>query len=385
MSNILYTSNNCFYVIADTGVTEFSSEKIVKYCSTIKSISRRNEWKTSGAGARFMDAYVPEYDEDSTKKQTRINGVSGCGNEVIYSATMGQVCGIFRKPLQKDAPEGHIVTNRDIQIYKISAFGGNCAASVGDRHERHIAVFSIDTGQYRELTEGEVLEDYPSYSRDGGKIYFSTAGLAISPEGATVGVGAYGIFCYYNNSNEMDELLASDKFDYIAPKEDNEGNLLFIKKPYRNASRNSNIIIDILLFPIRIIKAIGGLLNYFSVAFGGEPLRSGKTARDVKTKQKSEKDLFIDGNVVNAQQILKENQRRGEKYPGIIPHSWELIRLDENGNQSCLKKGVMDYAICKNGDIVYSNGNAVIRLYADGGEKLIEKCRMADNLTEVFE
>jgi len=142
-------------------------------------------------------------------------------------------------------------------------------------------------------------------------------------------------------------------------------------------------MIDILLFPVRIVRAIVGLLNYFSIIFGGESLRSGKSDSDVKTKQQSEKDLFFDGNVINSQQMLKKNQRRGEKFPGIIPHSWELIRMDKNGNQSCIKKGVMDYAIYSSGDIVYSNGNAIIHLPVDGSEQLIEKCRMANNLVEI--
>ncbi|MCL2509265.1 MAG: hypothetical protein FWF05_08830 [Oscillospiraceae bacterium] len=330
-----------------------------------------------------MNTYMPENDDDMIKGETRINGVARYGEEIVYSATLGEVGGLYKKTLQKDAEEGHIISSKDMQIYRISARGSNCAASIGDGMERHIAIFDIDTGKYRELTEGEALEDYPSYSPEGDKIFFSSAGLALSAEGAVVGVGAYGIFCYHTESDRMDELLASDKFDYIAPKEDRDGNLFFIKRPCQNALNNGNILMDILLFPVRIIKAVGGWLNFFSIAFGGESLRSGRPGKDVKAKQKSEKELFIDGNIIHARQALKENQRRGEKFPGMIPHSWELIRSDKNGNQVCLKKGVVDYAVCENGDVVYSNGSAVIRLFADGGEQLIEKCQMANHLVEV--
>ena len=385
MNNILYTSNNCFYVVTDNGVDEFASEKIVNYCNTLKNISRRNEWKTSGAGAKFMNTYVPEYDEDSARMNTGINGVAYSGSELIYSASIGEVCGIFSKVLQKGVVEGHIMSSRDIRIYRLSTSGNNCAASIGGRLEKHIAIVNIDTGAYRELTEGEVQEDYPCYSRNGNNIIYSSAGLALSLEGLPIGVGPYGIFSYNIEKNEMNELLASERFDYLAPKEDNDGNLMFIKRPYRESANNGNIFLDIIMFPVRIIKAIGGLLNYFSIVFGGESLRSGRTAKDVKTKQRSEKDLFFDGNVINAQQILKENQRHGEKYPGIIPRSWELIRLNDDGTQLCLKKGVMDYTVCKNGDIIYSNGNSIIRLSANGGEQLMEKCRMANHIIEIYD
>ena len=386
MNSILYTSGNNFYVKTETDTVEYASEKIVSYCNTLKSIARRNEWKTSGAGAKFMNSYSPGFDENDAKRDTSINGVSAIGGEVIYSASFGEVSGIFRKALQKNLAEGLVRSSRDMRIYRLCAHGDKCAASIGDRLERHIAIFDIESGSYNELTEGEVQEDYPSYSKDGGRIFYSSAGLALSGEGIPLSVGPFGICSYNVETNGLDELLVSDKFDYIAPKEDAKNNLLFIKRPYRNAeSGGGNILLDLLLFPVRIIKAIGGLLNYFSIIFGGESLRTGKTAKDVKAKPMSEKDLFIDGNVINAQQMLKENQRRGEKNPGIIPHSWELIRMDEDGDQKCIKKGVLDFTICANGDIVYSNGAAIIRLLSDGGEQLLEKCRMACNLIELQE
>jgi len=383
MNNTLYTSGNTFHVKTDDGVDEYPSERIVSYINTIKKINQKNEWKTSGAGAKFMNAYSPEYDEESTRREVSINGASAYGDEIIYTATMGEVSGIFRKTLQRDIAEGLVMSSRDKQLYKVSVRDGKCAASIGRNLERHIAIFDIDTGAYRELTEGEVQEDYPSFSQNGKRLFYASAGLALSNQGYPVGVGPFGIISYRIESNVMDELLSSDKHDYIAPKEDKDGNLLLIKRPYRGTSNNSNLLLDIALFPVRILKAIGGLLNFFSIAFGGESLRSGGSARDVKTKQRNEKDIFFDGNVVNAQQELIANQRRGEKFPGIIPSSWELIRMDENGDQNCLKKGVMDYVICENGDIIYSNGNAIIRLSADGSEKLVEKCHMANNIVEV--
>ena len=382
--SILYTSNKSFYTITDAGVTEYTSEKIVNYCNTVKSIRQKNEWKTSGTGAKFMNSYVPEYNEEFIKMQTAINGVAHLDGEIVYTATLGEISGIFKKTFDNATAEGFVMSTKDMQINKIAVANGKCAASVGSGGmERHIALFDLSTGSYRELTEGDVIEDYPSFSVDGSKIYYSIAGLALSQAGFPIGVSPYGLFCYDVATNELHDMLESDSHDYIAPKEERNGCLLFIKKPYRNARQGGNIFKDIVFFPVRIIKAIGGLLNYFSIVFGGESLRSGKSTRDVKSKQMSEKDLFFDGNVLNAEQTYRDNQRRGEQFPGIIPHSWELMRLDKNGNQTSVKKGVMDYTICKNGDIVYSNGNAVIRLTPDGDEQLLEKTQMANNLAEI--
>ncbi|MCL2873310.1 MAG: hypothetical protein FWE29_00095 [Defluviitaleaceae bacterium] len=383
MSGILYTSKNRFYVKTDSGMKEYDSQKISKYLENLKNIKIRNEWKTNGTGAMFMGTgHFPESD-DTEAGNISINGASSYSGGLVYSASLGELGGLYKKGLEDADIEGHVIASNTLQIHKIDVFEGSCAASIGDFTERHIAIFDLKTGRYQELTEGDTIEDYPSYSNDGSKIFFSSAGLAKSPQGYAMGVGPSGICVYCTKIGSVEELFESDQFNYIAPKEDKNGNLLFIKRPYRNTRDKGNIFLDILMFPIRIIRAIWGLLNYFSIAFGGESLRSGKSGSNIKAKQKSEKELFFEGNMINAEQELKANQRRGEKFPGIIPYTWELVRTDKSGVQTCLKKGVMDYTVCENGDIVYSNGQEIIRLSADGNEQLLEKCQFACNLSEI--
>jgi len=383
MSDIMYTSNNRFFIKKNEALKEYSSERITKYCDNVKSIKARHEWKTSGTGAKFTGAYNPGNSYYNAENEVRINSVSGRDGKIFYSAAIGNLSGLYGKPLEENAVEEHIFAGNDIKINKISVFNDNCAVSIGNAVERHIAVFDLKSGHHCEITEGDVLEDYPSYSNDGSKIFFSSAGLALTEQGGIAGVGPYSICCFCTETKELTELFASDKYNYIAPKEDLNGNLLFIKYPYRSGRSYGNAFMDLVLFPVRIVKAIGGLLNYFSIVFGGESLRSDKPGLNTKAKQKSEKELFFEGNIINAEQALKENQRRGEKFPGIIPHSWELVRTDKNGNQTCIKKGVMDYTLCKNGDIVYSNGYSVIRMTSEGSEQLVGDCRLACNLNEL--
>jgi hypothetical protein len=103
----------------------------------------------------------------------------------------------------------------------------------------------------------------------------------------------------------------------------------------------------------------------------------------MKMKQKSEQELFIDGNVINAERTYNLNKQKGEKFPGLIPHSWELIKIDNYAKeQTCIKKGVLDYTICENGDILYSNGHAIIRLSGEE-EELVEKCKLANSIVEL--
>jgi hypothetical protein len=381
MSNILFTAKNRFYIKTDNGTKEYDSQKITTYIENVKSIKSRNDWKTSGSGASFMGMNHKNYDDGETGAY--INGVSVYGDGLVYSATLGAIGGLYKKTLGQNDVEGHVLASNLMQIYKTSVFEDNCATSIGNFMERHLAVFDLKTGKYQELTEGDVIEDYPWYSNDGKKIFFSSAGIAISSVGQHERIGPSSICCFNLETNEVEELFESNKFNYIMPKEDSAGHLHFIKRPYLNATNRGNILLDIIMFPIRIIKAILGLLNYFSIAFGGGALRSGRENSDIRAKQKSEKELFFEGNLIQAEREQKANKRRGEKFPGIIPHTWELIRIESNGSLTCLKKGVMDYTICKNGDIVYSNGAEIIRLTKDKKEHLIEKCRFAANLNEL--
>ena len=124
---------------------------------------------------------------------------------------------------------------------------------------------------------------------------------------------------------------------------------------------------DIVLFPIRLLGAIFGFLNVFSAKYSGKTLSKN---RDIKNRD--EKELFIDGNLINAEKELKANKRKGDKIPGIIPHSWELRRLDTNGNDTLVRAGVAAFFVNENEkNILVSNGSGVLRINSDGKEEKI--------------
>jgi hypothetical protein len=92
------------------------------------------------------------------------------------------------------------------------------------------------------------------------------------------------------------------------------------------------------------------------------------------------KDLIINGNIINAEKILKENLARGEKYAGIAPKEWELVRMDADGEQKSIKKGVLGFDINKNNEIVYSNGKYIIKISPDGKEEVVEKVDFVEKI-----
>ena len=92
--------------------------------------------------------------------------------------------------------------------------------------------------------------------------------------------------------------------------------------------------------------------------------------------------MFIDGNLINAERELKNNAKRGDKNPGIIPRSWELRRLATNGEDSLVRAGVTAFRVDEaTGDILFSNGSAVLKLDKNGKEERIVK---ADKVTFII-
>ena len=99
--------------------------------------------------------------------------------------------------------------------------------------------------------------------------------------------------------------------------------------------------------------------------YSGKTLTNGKG--DTKAKNRTEAEMFIDGNLINASRELEKNQKSGDKFPGIIPRSYELCRRHgANGREEVIKNGIIAYALGLSGEIYCSNGNHLLKLTPSG-------------------
>lgn len=376
-------SENKILKIENDTIKELPSQKIIKYRESLKEIQKRSEWKTSGQGAMFTGTAQSSINYDNYNINARITGIAKAEDRLIYSVMIDNVGNLYYKDLEKEDDERLIISKQKFHIEGIASKENKVVATVGyGSAEKHLIVFNnLPNNDYIELTDGDTVEEYISFSKKSDKIFFSTAGYSRTQNGEIVALGPRSIASYDFSENKMEEVVNSENYDYIRAKEDIQGNIYYIKRPYHEKVSNTDILKDIVFFPFRIIKAIAGMLNFFSMMFGGEPLNSRRNMA-TKTKQKSEKDIFVEGNMVNADKILKENNSKGEKYPGIIPRSWELIKI-ENNKEVVIKKGVLDYMICEDNSIIYSNGSHVLEINKDGKENLLAKTKLACNFIEI--
>ena len=370
---LLYISENKIYFCDNGKVKELKSERVEKYTDAVKEINRNKEWKSSGTGAAFLGNI--NYSSENENVPTSIKGVASFGDELIYALYLGGMGGIYRKSIENpEASEEHILTQMNTKIDEISYKNDKLAVVMNG----HIAVVDMK-GNYNEITDGDTDEANPFWSETDERIFCSTAGYARAENGIVAAVSPRSIMAIDMKNNTMDELYSDEKTDYLKPSNDKDGNFYYITQPYKVVKENEPLWKDILLFPVRLIKAIGGFLNAFSVIFGGESLRGNKQKGDVKMKQKSEKELYFEGRLIEAEKNERENAAKGEKNAGILPFNRVLVSVDSSGNEKILKRGVLDYVVLDDGSFICSNGRYILHI-KDGEESVIAKAKLAHSL-----
>ena len=324
-------------------------------------------------GAKFMGVEQKEYGENEAFDM--LKGIGSCGDRLIYTTFADNVGGMYFKDSEG---ENYIFANREEIINDIDCYDGKCAVSAGNGYyENHIALVDTKNGSFEQLTEGFTSETHPFISRRNSDIiYYTAMGFATNGGGEIAEKSPCAICLFDTRSGTIDEFIAEEGFDCIKPQDDADGNIYYIRRKYVPTKQKSNLAMDILMFPVRIIKAIGGFLSVFSMAFGGEPLRTGGK-NPAKSKTADEREAFIEGNLIKA-----EKQLSGDADDGIIPSDWELVKRDKSGNITVLKKRIMDYKLLSDGDILYSNGSRIGMLSGDKNT-VVCKIKYANSITVI--
>ena len=397
---LYYIANNNMYCFDGTRTTELKSTVLAGYTERLYNTAKAQEWKTQGSGAKFTNTFDPYSAEDKLQSiSVYTDGILPTKDGILFTQTIDGISGLYLK--KENADDGIVFSDSNVSYTDFDLYDDEIVIASEYAGESHIAVCQNNTVYIRTLTEGETLDVSPSWSRfEEGVIYYSSAGLELrapnqdenkadqSPfarmnaaaQRIRRNVGPASIYRFDTKIGAIDEILTNEKFDYLHPKTDPKGNLYFIKRPFSPAAKENatvlGCLLDIILFPFRLCRALLGFLNIFSMVYSGKSIRK---SGDSAAKNKDEKTIYLDGNMINAQKELKNNQRQGEKNPGIVPRSFELCRLAPSGEITVLKRGVIAYTLAENG-IYYSNGSAILHLDSDGKETLITKVDCATRI-----
>ncbi|WP_180644517.1 hypothetical protein [Acinetobacter bereziniae] len=374
MSSLFYLSNQNLYLLDGNKSITVPCQAIDQYKKNLVEIQQRKEWKTKGTDAQFTGNFSQD-DQVDLNYIFPTDVVLTSDHKMIYTACLQEGTSINVKSLNDlQETEGLILRKNDfvVQDMAYDEAKKRLALSVNSNgYERHICILPLDANRTQYLTEGDCQDSNPCFDpQDTMQLYYDSCGLAYGEH--RIAYSPKEIYHLDMGTGELQTVASDPKFDFFKPKMDSLGNLYFIKRPYsRDGSHHSPVttIKDIIFAPFKIIRAIVGWLDFFTQRYTGESLKTTSGNNPAKSQQKSEEELFVEGNLIKAQQNLERNQKSGEKYPGMIPKSWELVKMSPTGEMTTLKRGVMSFAL-KDDTIFYSNGKYLIELDADQNEHL---------------
>ena len=381
---VIASKNQILYYNASK-LLYLNSQYLKNYKKNIDEINRKYEWKTQGVNAMFMGAGRSPVNVNVVE-QAVVNGVSLLDSEdkIIYSVEVENNSGVFIKYINDDKEmEHHVIHDAKVGFYNLDynrTTGKVVVAVQQSPTERNIGILDINNSRYSIITEGDSIDNNPVWGKANPEnIYFDSTGVGRNGQGIVLGFSTKVINKLNTQTGEMSEIISFDGYDCFQPKVDGEDNLYFIKRPYQSLFKNSVSLKDIIFMPFKILKAIFKWIEFFTIRHTGEPLITGGS-NPAKSKEQDPQEIIINGNIINAQKVMKENTARGEKYPGIAPKEWELVKMDKNGWFSCIKKGVMGFDVDSAGNIVYSNGKYIIRILEGGKEEVVGKIDMIDKM-----
>ena len=339
-------------------MTPLNSEFIARFEKNMNELENKYEWRSSGAGAQFTRSQNPF--AGAAREQARIAGVCEMDGRLVYAVNFGQRCGLYS--MDVDSPgrgESLIFSQMNQFIGGISARAGRMTLSVSSPMGRSsIALMSKDSADVSIITEGDVRDTDPSFSRDGRSIYYASAGLGRNEEGVLLAVGPSAILRLDMESGALSELPSDENYDYLRPREAADGTLYCLRRPHRQPKSERR-------------SPLSSFGDFFrGMALMGR-IAAGKAPQKPEEKKQGNGTMTLDGMNIDAVKAENENAQAGEEHPGIAPREWSLVKLTGGGWEAVVP-GVVDYAFAGE-NIVVSNGKYVLEIQPDGKKKPLAK------------
>jgi hypothetical protein len=280
------------------------------------------------------------------------------------------VSGVFKYDLRQNLERRLMHRNdfiaRDLVCHREK---GTLAVSLARGDGSANLAFSDDEGRHwNHVTGGDSVDQSPAWIPGSErKIVFQSAGVGRSPQGQRLAIGPYAIESLDLDSDGKVQTLLEDKDrDLLLPRMTKDGDLLFIRRPYKQEGQHTlsftQFLWDVLLLPFRVVLTILHIINFFSVMFSGQPLATAFGAQRRGPQQ--QQFLMLWGHMLDTKTALSKAPK---DQPGaLVPKDWQLVRRDAGGRETVLAENVLSYDVAAGGQIVLTNGSAVFVLDKEG-------------------
>lgn len=376
-----FIDNENLCVYDDGKIEKYDSAYITNYRETVLRDCKNKEWKKKSDAMLYDDFFSGDQRVD-----VELLSISPTteANRLIYAFSVNESAGIYYKYTDDEKKtEAHILSSNDVTFRDVVV---NCRGEIAGVVQSSpltsdIAIFSKDGGDYKCVTGGDSLDEHPFFGKN-GDVYFNSYGVGRNLDNEFVQYAPSEILKLNVHSRQIDTLLSDGKNSYIKPVFDKEGNLYCIRKPGDDKEK-SNLFLNILLVPVRIVEALVGFVSLFVTIFAGKPLVDGKGKNSLggsAAKNADGKKTFVNNHMLNVEKELKRNAKDGDG--GFIPRSWKLVKISKNGDDFGkeylpsaaveLASGVADFCLLdENGEslFLYTNGKKVFSLTEKGEKK----------------
>ena len=376
-------------VYKDGKVKKFESEYIKRYRENALRTEKNRTWKKSSDQMLYEDYFETA---GNNEVFASIHAISPTAeeNKIVYAFSVNDTSGVYYKYLDDEKKtEAHILSSNEDNFLSLSTYeDGEMLGTVQSAPDTSsIAVFSKTGGDYKCLTGGDSLDENPVFDRQ-KNVLFNSYGIGRDANNVFLTYLPSEVYRLNLHTLETELLITDEKYSYVKPMEDKDGNLYCIRKPGYEKERE-NPLLEILLIPVRIVQAIVGFVSAFVMCFAGKPMVSGEgkipgQGSAAKNGKGDPKKIFVLNNLINVDKELKKNKKTDEQ--GFIPRSWKLVRLDpkedgafENCAEYELASGVADYVLIEENGVktlIYTNGKRIFSITDEGAggkkEKLLE-------------
>ena len=359
--------------------TVYESSYIQNYRENARRTEKNRAWKKK-TDIMMEEGYYFGEDGERIHAEIRSASFTTEENKIVYVLSVNELSRICYKYLDdKEKTEAHVISSNEVEFtsFTVNQDGDVVGAVRTGEDSSDIVVFSKDGGDYKLVTSGDSLDENPFVDRD-GKLLFNSYGIGRGEDNEFITYVPSEIFRYDLQTMEIDAVLTDERYSFVKPMTDSEGNLYCIRKPGAEKKRE-NIFLQILLIPVRIVEAIIGFISMFVTIFAGKPLVSGKSngIGGAAKNGKDRRQMFINNQFVNVEQEIKRNRKSEDG--GFIPREWKLVKFApktddfESGYELVeeLASGVADYCLTEEKGktaVVYANGQRVIALCKENGK-----------------
>lgn len=218
------------------------------------------------------------------------------------------------------------------------------------------------------ITDGDCLDEYPYVA--GNSLYYQTSGLGRNEQGFVCAQAATAVYRIDLSSGQTVVVAENPELDFLLPRVDGTGACWYIRRPYLKPGDTTflNTLLDVILFPYRVVVAMLGFLDVFSRLFGQSPL---KTAGNAPGPEVDVRHKLVLGRLIDLQTLAKK-----EGKPVAAPRDWVLIKRHPDGREEQMAANVSWFDLTPSGEVYYSNG---FEIFGPDG-----RCHVSDEIIDMF-